>query len=371
MKRTGIRRVFIVGAGFSHYAGLPLQSQFTAALLEAVHFRRSAPSRQIVEYLNDFIREVFGVQGTPHARKWPELEDIFTCIDLSANMGHHLGAEYSPTTLRTVRRALIVRIIRMLHQRYRLAKKRHDPDWETLETFFRRVDLSSSGFISMNWDTVIEQGIAMLPGALGIDYCCDAISASFPKRGDRRKRILLDGRTPAKVIPVIKMHGSTNWLYCDNCSSLFSFPADDTIKIAEQLLGRQDWRRIAPSSGNSPIRWRCHNCPDVPLGTRLATFSYLKALDFPMFQKSWFSAAKLLRDAKMWIFVGYSLPAADYEFKHLLKRVHLSRDRAPKLVLLTGGWKARMTIGNYKRFFGSIKVFDKGMTNHFIAQVSN
>ena len=33
-----------------------------------------------------------------------------------------------------------------------------------------------------------------------------------------------------------------------------------------------------------------------------------------MFQKSWFSAERLLRNAKNWIFIGYSLPAADFEF---------------------------------------------------------
>jgi hypothetical protein len=41
------------------------------------------------------------------------IEDIFTCIDLSANTGHHLGPKYSPSDLRSVRRGLIVRIIRM------------------------------------------------------------------------------------------------------------------------------------------------------------------------------------------------------------------------------------------------------------------
>jgi hypothetical protein len=44
-----------------------------------------------------------------------------------------------------------------------------------------------------------------------------------------------------------------------------------------------------------------------------------------MFERSWLSAERLLRQAKKWVFIGYSLPAADYEFKHLLKRVQLSR----------------------------------------------
>ena len=50
-----------------------------------------------------------------------------------------------------------------------------------------------------------------------------------------------------------------------------------------------------------------------------------------MYDQSWQTAERLLREAKNWIFIGYSLPAADYEFKLLLKRVQLSRKAKPNL----------------------------------------
>jgi IS5 family transposase len=65
-----------------------------------------------------FVENTFGHTPSSDPKDWPDLEDIFTCIDLSANTGHHLGPNYSPSSLRTVRRALIVRIIRMLRQTY-------------------------------------------------------------------------------------------------------------------------------------------------------------------------------------------------------------------------------------------------------------
>ena len=73
-----------------------------------------------------------------------------------------------------------------------------------------------------------------------------------------------------------------------------------------------------------------------------------------MFERSWLSAEQLLRAADKWVFIGYSLPPADYEFKHLLKRVQLSRKTAPEFVLITGGRKkdAEYTYANYQRFFG-------------------
>jgi hypothetical protein len=155
-------------------------------------------------------------------------------------------------------------------------------------------------------------------------------------------------------MPVVKIHGSVNWLYCDNCRDLYWFPPDDAIRVAMQLITPQEAKKLKLEDPEDCARWRCLNCTTVPLTTRIATFSFLKALDFPMFERSWLSAERLLRSANKWVFVGYSLPAADYEFKHLLKRVQLSRNKPPEFVVVTGGTEADCdnTYLNYQRFFG-------------------
>src|SRR5258708_30699493 len=102
------RTAYILGAGFSHYAGLPLQSDFTKELLAARDYG-SGPSRAMVGYLDRFVHDVFHHAKEADAAYWPQLEDVFTCIDLAANSGHHLGPSYSPAELRTVRRVLIAR----------------------------------------------------------------------------------------------------------------------------------------------------------------------------------------------------------------------------------------------------------------------
>src|SRR5437899_2967584 len=123
-----IDQAIIVGAGFSFYAGLPLQSGFTAALLSASGFSKG-PSKRLVEYLCDFVGDTYHPRHELDADRWPEFEDLFTCVDLSANSGHHLGANHSPSVLRTVRRALISRIIRMLRKAYDDAKDDPDENW--------------------------------------------------------------------------------------------------------------------------------------------------------------------------------------------------------------------------------------------------
>src|ERR1035441_3765147 len=100
MRRT---HVYIVGAGFSQYAGLPLQAGFTEALLER-RAHKSYPLRPLISHLGGFVHDVFDHNVSAKAKFWPNLEDVFTNIDLAANTGHHLGPTHAPSDLRTTRR---------------------------------------------------------------------------------------------------------------------------------------------------------------------------------------------------------------------------------------------------------------------------
>lgn len=137
------------------------------------------------------------------------------------------------------------------------------------------------------------------------------------------------------------------------------------MAIPEQLSSENE---RPPKEG-----WACNQCEGVRLTTRMATFSYIKALEFPMFQRSWLSAEQTLREATRWVFIGYSLPDADYEFKYLLKRVQASRETEPDFVVITGD-DLETTYKAYQKFFGrGIKrdenVFGKGLTEKAITAV--
>jgi hypothetical protein len=368
VKAVTLENLFILGAGFSKNAGLPLQAEFTERLIFAG--RDEDPTRAIVPYLRQFIAEAFGHLEKAKPDYWPDLEDIFTCIDLAANTGHNLGFTFPPSGLRKVRRALIARIIGMLRAEYERAKKERPEGWDGLQAFFRSLDLQRSAFLNLNWDTVLEEGVTTHHGTTEFLYGCGARHASFPDRG---MVIALDKQRFSRKLRIIKMHGSVNWLYCDCCQRLYWFPPGDSFKVATQILRAEEWQAIDPKWFRT--EWTCIHCKDVPLGTRLATFTYLKALDFPMFQKSWFSAEKLLRTARKWIFIGYSLPSADYEFKYLLKRIQLSRLREPEIIIITKNspTTADSTYRNYQRFFGlTVKernCFSNGLSSDAIDRI--
>lgn len=343
--------LLIVGAGFSWNAGLPLASTFTNELLNLRGLRLDGPSVRQVRFVRKFVDQVFGEGLRRSAGDWPELEDIFTLVDLSANTGHHLGTVYSAADLRVVRRAIIVRMIRMLSQVYARRQKKPDVNWRRLEQLFERFDAQTTAVLSMNWDTVFERGVARAQSIRKIEYGCHATPLSFEKGRLSRRRLSGD------TLHILKPHGSVNWLYCDACRETFWVGPSETEPVAQILFRKRDWEVVLHGANlklPKMLAPACPHCEAESLGTRFATFSYRKALDFPMHAASWRTAEQYLKTTADWVFIGYSMPAADFDFKHLLKRVQLTEKTRPDITVITGGNDADATITRFTKFFGDV-----------------
>lgn len=343
--------LLIVGAGFSWNAGLPLASEFTRELLNLRGLRLDGPSSRQVSFIRSFVDEVFGEGVSRTHEQWPELEDIFTLVDLAANTGHHLGKAHSASDLRIVRRAIIVRMTRMLSRAYARRQAKPDAKWNVLEEFFERFDFESTAVLSMNWDTVFEAGLARAQSIRDIDYGCHASA----QRYDSGNLVERDPR--GEKLRLLKPHGSINWLYCDACRETFWVSPSQTEQVAQTLFRKKDWAAILGTRKLDTVKVLsppCPHCTGDSLGTRFATFSYRKALDFPMHSASWKAAEDYLKDAYDWVFIGYSMPPADFEFKHLLKRVQLTESKRPKITVITGGTDADATIARFTKFFGDV-----------------
>jgi hypothetical protein len=169
-----------------------------------------------------------------------------------------------------------------------------------------------------------------------------------------------DLRRPAELvtgIPVWKLHGSGNWGYCDVCRNLITSEitlGKTTVRFG-WLLEAEDFRlfrggrKIAQNLGTA-FR-ECVGCQGRT-AVRVATFSYRKHLDVPFFQSIWDDARESLRSAERWLFIGYSMPEADVEIRHLLKTAELSHRRGtrPRIdVVLKDDHSAGL---RYRRLFG-------------------
>jgi NAD-dependent SIR2 family protein deacetylase len=328
-----MKAALILGAGFSKNSSIPIQSEIPGMLVNNGY--EGEFEAAVSEVLKKFMEEVFNYDGS---QNMPNLDDILTCLDISTNSGHHLGIKYSPVHLRTIRRLLVYRVFTILEKSFTPSK-----DVSTLVHKLSKTYETS--YIVLNWDTVLEKYIRMvLPGA-GVDYC----SGGYDWEND--------GLSKDKV-KVIKVHGSCNWLYCDNCRALFH-DQNDSFSLLEkggfQNIDFELFDELRKVSGKEKILSgkKCRICGNI-VSSHIATFSYRKSFRANSFPRIWEKAEEVLADSDRWIFIGYSLPEADYEFKHLLKIAELKlrhmrkKDLLIDVVLLNSS----STPQKYKGFFG-------------------
>jgi len=96
---------------------------------------------------------------------------------------------------------------------------------------------------------------------------------------------------------------------------------------------------------------------------RVGTLSYRKDLTPHAFHTIWKQAEIRLQSARKWLFIGYSLPEADIEIRHLLKSAQLAR-KEPSALSIEVVLKEDCVAGErYNRFFGAAagQVFHSGI----------
>ncbi len=338
---------FVLGAGFSKCADLPIQREFDRLLISN-EFNNNSIDESITNVIKNFIKKIFDCEG----KELPSLEDFFTCIDLSAGTGHTLSLDYEPKHLRAIRRMAIYRVFEILDKRYK-------EKYYIKKYFSSYLDRHNCSFVITNWDIVLEKHLKdyIKTKSKKINYCMQAFDWKT-KTG-----------MPLNGIPICKMHGSANWVYCENCKTIF---CDLEYKIAlyEKVgLSSFDFNLFDNNLSEKcfdPIVRNCKFCK-YPVSSHIATFSYRKSFRTHAYPSIWYNAEKYLSNASEWIFVGYSLPEADYEFKHLLKVAqhryrNLSAIRKIKVIIKDDN----STIDRFKKFFGTstIEFFNEGFENY-------
>lgn len=349
MFRHQARVAIILGAGFSKNAGLPLQREFSRMLVGSDFC--DPIDRVITGAITEFLLKVFHWQlGEP----LPSLEDLFTMIDLSAGSGHSLGRTFTPKMLRALRRMLIYRCFQIIDSRF--AYSPHID--QLLRSYLPDEKDVTTHFISLNWDIVLERHLERL-GRFKVDYCIPA------------QQWVQLAEEPGDLVAVAKVHGSSNWVYCDNCHSTF-YDLDRKLSLSIKAgLVKADFRLFDEgfvnqtfdrAVGLGPEERQCRLC-SCAVGPNIATFSYRKSFRTHASSSSWLAAEQILDQAARWVFVGYSLPDADYEFKHLLKSCQVKRSPKKLDVILYDDQVAQL---RYEALFGkkNTTVFQKGLEEY-------
>jgi len=119
---------------------------------------------------------------------------------------------------------------------------------------------------------------------------------------------VIRGATKNNAVKLIKMHGSINWFYCEDCQGL-------------QMPSVQDMRESTGKEIPYPLTGMCPHCLSTSKQF-IVPPTALKYLAYPPIVQVWDEGRAAFETARMYVVVGYSLSDADdYLAKMLLKAV--------------------------------------------------
>jgi hypothetical protein len=246
-------------------------------------------------------------------------------------------AKYPEKDLREIRSAWIRAILFTLHQISEQHLKGSDMRHRAIAAALieQRIAATIKGdpfsIISLNWDSLVEDSIYWIlkkaeafrngKALADIDYCIYTTplptSAHTPSTKQKACQIF--------NIKLLKMHGSSTWLRCP-CSNLV-YTGLGMDEPAHDIYVRPT---VSPFI-QEHLDDREKDSPSI-LEPFIITPTFTKVFDLPHIQTTWHNAFVELREADEVIFIGYSLPDADYHFRTLLRRA--IRSNTPVKVIL-------------------------------------
>ena len=360
---TTDKTVFVLGAGFSSPAGGPNQASLLGKIVGRRHQGKTYEARKnrLLTFLTD-------TMNIPDA-SLPEciLEDVYTPIDRCIADGVSFRGK-TPTDLEKIRDELDSLIAIEIKKGFEEANRNQDYVQKFARHLVRlakkRSELAASGsdasaaksydpfsVITLNWDILLDNAIhSELIAAdqdIGdddydpfgvVDYCC--YISSFEKDDRRIRTGLWTLGCKGYNVKLLKIHGSLNWLQCMNCQRLYT-------GFGQKLA-------VSDKIGS-----KCRHCAkhgfDAIVRSALIMPTFLKDLSNFQIKLVWQNASVELMEARKIVFIGYSLPDADFEFRQLLSRM-VHREAEIEVVLWGEAKSYEDEKSRFARFFAGKKI---------------
>ena len=283
-----VNTVYILGAGCSCEEGAPLVCNFFSKMEELLKTELS--NHPNIENL----KKILALRNSSF--KEYNIEEFFSLIDFLISIDIGTGdSETGPHDLKSMRKDLVFLIAKTIKYSLNDATKP-----KNYKEFYTKCVTGDDVIISLNWELLLDNC------RNGINY-----GVSFQKydldSGD------IEDSINSEKIPVLKLHGSLNFLDCDNpkCKARFYSYRAKALEVFDE-------------------KKKCPDCKKGNLRIILVPPTTFKNLgNFEQLQDTWHRAFESLKYCDKIRFVGYSLPTADVDFKHLLKAALNSRKSQP------------------------------------------
>jgi NAD-dependent SIR2 family protein deacetylase len=349
-----MKTVYVLGAGFSVEAGAPTQA---AIIREAFKLHKANPRKfkptKFKEFTN-FIEQQLNISEDMFSNI--DLEDIFTPLDRClAESSQFRGI--SLDKIMKVRESVfyvVGRTIQLLLNETTKTKDYIDyfANYLTRESSvragveYKRKDPVS--VISTNWDILLDNSIyKSLHSGNGyngvVDYCC------YISSKDENDATVVPGLEKLGQggfnVKLLKLHGSLNWLQCPRCARLYArFFEKEAMRNFENATSCRHCDKNFPEENGRHI-----------LSPNLIMPTYLKNLSNPQYRIIWQNAGIEISEADEIVFIGYSLPYADFEMRQLLSRMTRKDARIHVVDYLPSENRAELK-AHWSKFFGKREI---------------
>jgi hypothetical protein len=327
--------IIFLGAGASAPEGAPLQN----ALFREYFVSYRENNLRILNHDMDkeliaFFKHFFGIDvemDDLRSVAFPTFEEVLGMLELALNRNEGFK-EYSMTAsnpkIQKIREYVILLIALILHEKLQEYPNNHR---NLLQRLHRENRLLKTGFVSLNYDIIIDNALTELQPQYDLNY--GVHFTNYDKQNDWKKPEY------KKAIPLYKLHGSLNWLYCPTCISL-------TLTPQEKGIIRLRWQ---------PDDCLCPKCNSLIIPIVIPP-TFFKVMSNYYLQEIWRWAEIVLSKANRIIFCGYSFPDADIHIKYLLKRVEINKGLTPEIIIVNNhegksDFQKSSEKLRYKRFF--------------------
>lgn len=291
--------IFVLGAGASLPAGVPLQAE----LYKEIYKASKRSQNEKIKNLSKFIDEVFSAESNNRS-----IEELTSIIDYFAYNEYDLRGVLSYQDIAQLRDVLSL----LIHS---IVAKAMTPFSEYAKHFWRfvRNNKLSIGLINLNYDTVFEEAFDCIYPEYLIDYCVDF--SNYYETRDNPFNWWVDPKKPvpegwnSNRVKIIKPHGSINWKYCRNCTSVNLTPWQSGLDFHTGLFVND----FGIEAGSCPV---CGSS----VHTLLQQPTHSKNFKNYVFTSLHRHCVVLCSGAKHIVFIGYSFPEADVHMRGMLKR---------------------------------------------------
>lgn len=267
-------KVFVLGAGVSHSAGLPLAAHMLTAVAETT---LSQPERAELDDFLEYLMPTFEKE----VANYPDVEEFLTLLEVAESYAQFSRAKlaFPRRRLAKLKRTFLGGLARYLWGGHEAVTADH-PITLLVQTL-----KPSDIVITFNYDLTVERAISNLDRTW--DY----------KRG-------------AADITLLKPHGSIDWFHADEVEA----DGDRFVELFTDLTWFDGWNLERQKLGRSlPVI-----VPPV----------VAKLLDDPDLQAIWMEVGASIARADAIYILGYSLPQADTLTRFVLRRAISSRKKS-------------------------------------------